>query len=759
MHESFRVTKAVWHWVVAISGVTVLVVTLLAGCVRQKAPAPPTVAAAVQQTSQSCRQCHAQIYAAWATTDHALANRPMADATEQIKAAFRDHPEIKGGGADILLKWDNAGPEMTDLQGAGHPGYRPKAILGAEPLWQPLVELAGGRWQPTDMAYDVKRREWFNVFGLEDRQPGEWGHWTGRGMNWNAMCAQCHMTGYQKHYNPTTDTYASTWVEQGVSCIQCHGLMPPEHFTRTQARPALAPPPFHGDRQRMMQTCAACHARQEPLTGKFQPGDNYFDHFHLVLPTDPAVFYPDGQQRDEDFNWASVLLSRMGGQAGVTCMDCHDPHTLKTILPVSDNQLCLQCHAAPGRVMPGGMRTPAIDPTAHSHHAAGSAGNSCVACHMPTTNYMQRAPRHDHGWLRPDPLLTKELGIPNSCTRCHQDQPVDWLIAATDRWYGTAMDGRQRRRTRAIAAVQAGIPKGWEAILELLPTEDIPLWRATMLALLNPYAGDPRVAGLAAHYYVDPDPMVRDAAVRLAGQAASSRPVVQQALQDPVRSVRLDAEWTLSPELPAEGAARRELDAYLALGSDQPVGRLLMAQDMANRGQWPAAIADMKKAVAWDPHSADLRHAFGLIYAQAGQTETAAGQLAQAAALAPQDGRLAQAAALAYHELGQGAQAEHYLRLAVQRTPTLHRAWYNLGLLLAQEGQAQAALDALAQAERLAPALAEYPYARATIFLELRDAAAAREEAAKALRLDPNMTAARQLLEQLSSMDRVRLSE
>ena len=33
------------------------------------------------------------------------------------------------------------------------------------------------------------------------------------------------------------------------------------------------------------------------------------------------------------------------GAAGVTCLDCHDPHTAKLKLPQEDNSLCLRCHA------------------------------------------------------------------------------------------------------------------------------------------------------------------------------------------------------------------------------------------------------------------------------------------------------------------------------------------------------------------------------------------------------------------------------
>src|SRR4029079_7662601 len=111
--------------------------------------------------------------------------------------------------------------------------------------------------------------------------------------------------------------------------------------------------------------------------------------------------------------------------------------------------LCLRCHGAPGPT-----NAPVLDPIAHSHHKADSTGNQCVTCHMATTTYMQRAPRHDHGFLKPDPLLTKELGIPNACNRCHADQTTDWASKFADEWYGAKMSSRQRERARVVAAAQ-----------------------------------------------------------------------------------------------------------------------------------------------------------------------------------------------------------------------------------------------------------------------------------------------------------------
>lgn len=697
-------------WAIAIYAGLVAV---LAGCGKRSAtPAAPVVA----QTSVSCRSCHEREFAAWASTDHALANRPI-DATRDAAAlaAFPAAARIAGQAA-------------------------PDLILGHLPLWQPLVPVAGGRWQPHELAYDPAKQEWFNVFGAERRQPDEWGHWTGRGMNWNSMCAHCHMTGFQKNYDTATDAYRSTWVEHGVGCAQCHGPLPVNHGAKDAVK-EKSPGPFHGDRARMQQTCAPCHARNELLTASFLPGDNYSDHFRVTLPVERTVFYPDGQVREEDFNWSSVLLSRMG-HAGVTCLDCHDPHSTKTVLPVENNLLCLRCHGAPGPT-----KAVVIDPTAHSHHATGSTGNQCVTCHMPVTNYMQRAPRHDHGWLKPDPRLTLELGIPNACNRCHTEKPVAWAVEKSEAWYGAKLDSRQRARARAVAAAQAGTPGAEVALIALLKDEEIPAWRATLLSLAAPPAEpSPAVLAVATAGLTSKAPLERAAAVRALGGHPPSHERLRPLLRDPVRLVRLDAEWALSAELAAGSPERAELDAYFALALDQPGGRLRLGQDLANRGQLAAAEREMRRAVEWDPYSPGIRDALGFVLNAQGKTGEAAAAFFRGAQLAPEDAPAAMRAALAYAEAGRPAEAETALRMAVERDPRFDRAWYNLGLLLAQADRLPEAADALRKAEEVVPGVADYPYALATVLLRSGDRTGAVAAARRVLAITPAHTGAQELL-------------
>jgi len=722
------------------------------GC--QKAPMPATKPAvtatvAAAQTfppSGDCRACHEEIYKSWSSSHHALANR---DVDEKLDAdAFGTIQEFTAHGIAYRIEWKDGKPLFTEKRegASATESYIADYVLGHTPLRQYVVPIGNGRFQAAELSFDPIKKEWFNVFGDDRRRPDEWGHWRGRGMNWNAMCAHCHMTGYDKKYDPLADVYRTTWTEHGVGCAQCHA-MPADHAATAKPKvnaPLVATEIITAKRQQAQETCAPCHARNELLTGTVRPGVPYHDHYRLTLPTDAAVFYPDGQMLDENFNYTSLLTSRMGGKAGVTCLDCHDPHSGKTILPVQNNALCMQCHSAPGR-----QNAPVIEPLPHSHHAIGSTGNQCVSCHMPTTTYMQRDPRHDHGFTKPDPLLTKELGIPNACNRCHTDKSVDWAIEHTERWYGPKLESRQRERARVVAAAQAAQPGAADKLLSMIASEDIPAWKATLTLLTRNYAAThPGVLEAARTATRDPDPMVRSAGAQIIasvpGETASLRPL----LNDSSRLVRLDAAWPLSPELPENSPARKELDAYLGVSADQPAGRLRIGQDLFNRGRQAEAEAQIRKATEWDPNSAGIHDAHGIVLNELGRTEEAAGALWRAARLEPTDATAAFNAALAFAGARKLPDAELAFREAVRRDPRFHRAWYNLGLLLAQTGRMPEGIAALQTAEQIAPHIADYPYARATLLWQRGERPAAIDAARRALQADPGHLQARELVRQ-----------
>ena len=706
----------------------------------------PAWAAGIREnklSSEYCISCHEAAGTLWRGSQHHLANRVI---DHSHPAALFAGQEFSSHASKYRFLSD-AGPQPVieeHRRDGSVVAHRPSMVIAHEPLRQFLIETQPGTFQTTEVAWDPAKNEWFGPFGSEERNPGEWGHWTGQSMNWNSMCARCHMTAFNKGYDETQKRYRSTWVEQGIGCVQCHGPMM-GHEKGGKAMSGV--PTISRDPARMSQTCAACHARAEDLTSAFPPGAQFEDHCRLQLMSDSRFYYADGQILDEDFEWGSFRHSKMAA-AGVTCLDCHNAHTGKLKLPLENNSLCLQCHA------PGNERqAPVIDPVAHRFHLAGSKGNRCVECHMAQTTYMQRDPRRDHGFIIPDPLLKKELGIPDSCSRCHADKSVAWNIAAWEKWYGPSGKAEPRRaRTRAMARAYAGDTAVVPELLRLLSAEKTPGWRASLLVLAEQLApGSADVIATAERLRSDVDPMLRAVAVRALAQDAPSRSLVQEALRDPVRLVRLEAAQALSPELATGSDSRRELDDYLDVMPENPISLLRRGQDRFRRGLRDEGIADLRAAIGSDPLSVPLPEALGFMLNATRHSREAAEQFERAAGLAPADATSPYYAALAWAEAGETARAEVMLRESVKRDPLQARAWYNLGLLLNRSKRVDEALQVLASAETAAPRDADIPYAMATIFAQHHRTVEALAAARRALAIAPDYAPAITLLQQLGA--------
>ncbi len=695
--------------------------------------------------STSCAECHQEAYDDWRTSHHARAQRPVSPTADQD--AFEPARLIPHGSEVSIAQCVGGRHAITTVGPEGKPqAYEPVEVIGYDPLWQYLIPWPGGRLQVTELAFDPANTEWFNVYGEQDRKPGEWGHWTGRGMNWNSMCATCHTTGFQKNYDAKTDAYRTTYLELGVGCEQCHGPMRDHVEWQTAHRDQEDDPtlrPF--DRERYINVCATCHSRRAELTGRFMPGDDFHEHFDLVLPDTSDVFYPDGQVWDEDFEYAAFSLSAMHAW-GVRCADCHHWHTGKVTR--DDNRLCLRCHeqGIAGRI--------AIDEVEHSRHEPGTAGFACIDCHMPQTVYMQRHWRHDHGMTIPDPLLTKEHGIPNACTRCHGDQTVDWAIDYVEQWYGKRMDRPTRDRARVLARLKAQDLAAVPDALTLLKKETNPIWRAVYAKMLAPSV--PAVRDPSAHSALvdaltrlldDPSPVPQAAAIEALDPLASLvADRLRPKLDSPFRLVRAKAAWLFRQGLDLESLAGRDLMAYLEHNQDQPLGAFQWANLLADRGQPAQALPWYEKAIRWDPGPAMFNHAYAISLHNAGRSQEAVEQLKNAAAAEPTQAAHPYSLALLYAELGRLDQARDALRQAVQRDPTQSRYWYNLALAESRLADPQAAIAHLLKAEELEPDAADYPYARATILYQLGRREEARNALQRTLEIDPGHPQARALL-------------
>ncbi len=705
--------------------------------------------------SSSCKPCHEKEYAEWEKSNHGLAERNYQKGMDE-KAFSPKRTLIHGkDSSETFLDADGVAKILTKGLGNEKRAYPVVRVIGNDPLRQFLVPAPGNRLQTSDVSYDPHKNEWFDVYGDEERNPGDWGHWTGQGMNWNSMCAACHNTRLRKNYDPASNSYNTRMAEMSVSCEACHGPM--KEHVQWQAKPPVGYDPAkktpadptvkHQTKDQMLDTCGACHARRGEISGDLVPGDSFFDHFSLTVTDGSDTYHPDGQVRDENYEYASFLSSKMH-HMGVRCSDCHNPHTGKRLFP--DNMLCMRCHV-------GGGTPPAtkIDPVTHGRHAGFSDGNDCTDCHMPITNYMQRHPRHDHGFTIPDPLLTKEHGVPNACNRCHTDKDADWAIQHTNEWYGEKMNRSTRTRAFLVAKARRGDPEARAGLIELLKTEPIAAWKATACHLLERWSMDTEAQKALVSQLADPSPLVREAALRslvhpCRQNEESARKAVTPLLEDPSRSVRVAAAWALVDQLDLKSKAGKELVHMLDLNSDQPTGRMQLSQFAYLRGDSASAIKQIRKAIEWDPNSPPFHHDLAILLSGTGDFQGALKALREAVRLAPEEAEYHYKLSLALNETGDLTGAVSSLEKTVQLDPSNGRAWYNLGLAYNSQNRPQPAIAALAQGEKADPSDPGIPYARATIHARLGQKQQALEAAARALQIQPDHAEAMQLMRSLA---------
>ncbi len=651
--------------------------------------------------SRACANCHEKESVAWRDSQHALA---MQAPTEQsVLGDFNDASFEHYDVTSTFFRRDGRFIVRTDGPDGKLADFEVQHTFGVYPLQQYLLDIGGGRLQALSVAWDSRPRadggqRWFHLYPDERIDHADELHWTKRQQNWNYMCADCHATDLQKNYDAATNTFTTRWAEPTVGCEACHGPGTAHvawaeaaasdsttaksngltvHFgERRSAGWKINPATGNATRSRArdadteVDVCAQCHSRRGQFSNGYHAGEKLQDHYIPALIT-PGLYYPDGQQRDEVYNWGSFLSSRMYSK-GVTCGDCHEPHGGK--LRAEGNAVCAQCHLASK-----------FDTAAHHFHEAGTPGAQCSACHMPTTTYMVVDPRHDHSFRIPRPDLSETLGVPNACNKCHEDRTPAWSAAELKKRYPHPKTGFQDFAT-AFASADRGEPDATIALAQLVSNQDeSAIARASALERLAQLGGDNATLSAEAALK-DRSPLVRHAAVGVYDTVPpEQRGPIVPLLRDPVTDVRMRAARTLAP-VPASALGPTEAEAYSKaaaeyvaaerFNADRPENRTNLGTYYAERGQFADAETELRAAIALDPM------------------------------FVPAWANLADVMRMQDRE----ADAESALREGIARSPrdaTLHHA---LGLSLVRQKKNDEALIELKRATELAPGNARFAY-------------------------------------------------
>ena len=379
-------------------------------------------------------------------------------------------------------------------------------VVGVAPLQQYLVATETDRLQTLDVAWDVERRHWYHLYPDQDLRPGDGLHWTGPYKTWNARCAECHATGFEKNYDPHARRYQSRQAEIGVGCEACHGpgeahvawAEAPDTFENARW-PELTAKGFTigfsvGVPETEIQQCAGCHARREPLfDGNPMPGTAFHDAYRLALLRE-GLYHADGSIQDEVYVYGSFLQSKMYAR-GVRCTDCHDAHSAR--LKADGNKVCTQCHSPVGNPRFATLRKADYGDPSHHFHTPGSDGAKCKSCHMIERIYMGIDGRRDHSFRVPRPDLSVETNAPNACTDCHADRSPSWAAEEIKRRFSHAGQ-RGPHFSQVFATARRDPAESQEALLEIAKQGGLPgVIRASALDLLR-LAADASIAARAA---------------------------------------------------------------------------------------------------------------------------------------------------------------------------------------------------------------------------------------------------------------------
>jgi Tfp pilus assembly protein PilF len=668
--------------------------------------------AATYLGAQACADCHPQETQAWSTSHHRLAMQPATDAT--VLGSFKDAHFTFQGVSTTFFRRDGGFLVHTDGPDGKLSDFPVRYTFGIEPLQQYLVEFPRGRYQCLGIAWDTRPKaeggqRWFHLYPSELRMDfRNMLHWTAPQQNWNHMCGACHTTDFQKNYRAESDRFETSYSEGNVACEACHGPGS-GHVGWAQTGKSTADPlkglvfALHGAslgnwgkvgtngtliRQGPIsrvevETCGTCHSRRGQIWPALQPGAPIGQGYRVAL-LEEGLYEADGQIRDEVFEYGSFLQSKMYGH-GVTCSDCHEPHSAKK-LRSEGNAVCTHCHLASH-----------FDTPEHHHHTAGTPGSQCVSCHMTLRTYMVLDGRRDHSFRIPRPDLALKIGTPDACTGCHRDRSVQWSAEKALALWGPSLSARPQWG-EAISAGRKLLPGAGDMLLGAAENTSFPgIVRATALGLLEGYP-DPQLAPLLERTARDPDPLVRRASAHaLAGLEPPTRlRVGAPLLADPIRDVRFEATSTLV-SVPA---------------------RLL---DASTRTALQLAVREHRESLAADADRSDAQYNLGVLELALGNPTGAEAAFRLSIQRDPTFGPAYLNLAEVLRGTGREAEAEKTLREALKRDVGDAPVYHALGLSMVRQGRKGEALPLLEKAARLGAANPHFAYVYAVALQDSGD--------------------------------------
>lgn len=690
--------------------------------------------------SQKCVSCHEQEYKAWQNSHHDLSMQPATN--ETVMGDFNNTSFNYFGTVSKFYKKDNQFYVQTDGPDGKLTEFPIAYTFGTYPLQQYLIKFPKGRNQALNIVWDTRSKQqdgqrWFHLYPDEHIKHNDELHWTGINQNWNFMCADCHSTNLAKNYDFKTDTYNTNWSEIDVACEACHGPAS-KHVSWTDKKSTS----IHNkgfsvafkERQNIswvidevtgnakrsknknsnheINMCAQCHSRRLTAKPGARPDSQFLDHFQPAFLTE-SLYHADGQINGEVYVYGSFLQSKMY-HTGVSCSDCHEPHSLK--LRAEGNTLCAQCHL-PAK----------YDSTEHHLHNNESSGSQCVNCHMPSKTYMVVDPRRDHSFRVPRPDLSEKIGTPNACNQCHKERTLQWAATVLEQKFGNP---NKRHYAEALHAGRQGLASAEKLLSDLIVDGSQPaIARATAVSLLPRYLTQRSVPVLqmAAN---DEEPLLGYGLAMVLDSIPQQHrlPFAYPLLYDDNRITRSLAGRALfgvsMQNLPAEATTKlnHAIEEYISAQmfiADRPESLVNLAGLYAQQGQTQQAEQFYQSAIKLAPYYTPAYANLADFYRIQGDETKSEAVLRKALLQVGDKTAIQHALGLLLIRQQKLNEAIHYLNLSAKSATTNTRYVYVYAIALHSSGKVKLAIVTLEQAHNIYPTNIDIIYALISIYREV----------------------------------------
>ena len=660
-------------------------------------------------TQQRCLNCHAETVHQWAASDHGKAmqeansNSVLGDFDDAVVTHFSQTAKFSKNGSSFSVRLTEGGT-TTD--------YKVEYVFGHYPLQQYLVPTDNGKLQVFPFSWDSRPeaeggQRWFPVYPQEDIHKNDRLHWLQPVQNWNGMCADCHSTGLKRNYASTTDEFDTQFTNINVGCLSCHTL-DSDHGTASTNKPyddqmlsaseqqsigqwliqdgdKIAS--WHGPKRdnTFMETCFGCHALRTPLQDGISPDQPFLDQFSPTLLLDP-LYHADGQINEEVYVYGSFLQSKMYA-AGVNCLDCHNPHTMK--VKVQGNGLCLQCHAAD-----------AYNTQQHTNHPPATSGSQCVNCHMPTKTYMGVDVRRDHSFTIPRPMVSAQINSPNACISCHNDKTNQWAAENIKDWFGSLSS--QSFSEQSYVQIMHGERLSLSQAMAVIYDSSLPvIKRATIIASLPRLVerlSDQSIRNLVRHK----EPLIRLAVAQIGSLLPPDERFksYSKLLNDEFKAVRVAAANNLvglGLTTPVFKSAYDELYLANEINTWRGEGSFNQSLVAHRQGDLEGALKLLQRGIKVDPYFAANYINLAELYRSQGNHEQESATYERALQALPKN-------AVVHYSYGMHKIRQQDLQAAISAfkkatklAPTDGQNWYILALALDKAGSTAQAIAVLKQ--------------------------------------------------------------